>query len=101
MVSKTETPAGEGEDYTSAFSQMFGKTFGAPGHVTERHTAERKANASPKQRARRAKRTVRVHFRTTPEINEMIEGLMKAHGRDRTATIDNAIKLAFAETEGE
>ena len=90
---------------TQQLDELFGK---GGSQVEEREVAERRAMATRKQRARWAKRTKRVHFRTTKETFDMLEEMvagknaaLQGKGRiTRTEVIDAAIELYYEHFSG-
>lgn len=96
MLKKPPPPPADwnGEDYAGMFAGKFNK-FDRHKSLKARRSAESQAMATPKQRARKRKRTVRLNFRTTPQVNAMIEALMHEHGTSKTEAIDKAIEETF------
>lgn len=80
---------------------LFGNQVAQVPNFIDRHAAERKAAATPKQRARKRIRTVHIHFRTTPAIKGMLEELMAKDGISRTDVIDQAIEQAYWGKQGQ
>jgi len=98
-VSAERSEVDEGSKFTGQFANLFSRNSGAHEHVAQRQSAERKAGATQKQRARKAKRTVRLHFRTTPEISAQLDKLAAAYDCSRTLALDKVIERAFAQLE--
>lgn len=88
---------GEGENWTAAFVDKV--KFGSLQATQARLEAERRAGRTPKQRARKATRTIQMNFRAEPALKALADGLAAKLDCSVASVIDRAVR-ELAEREG-
>lgn len=78
----------EGQDFAS----FFGGSYGHSEQRTEdRIKEERRAGRTPAQRARRARKTTQINFRTTEKIKALAQALADDMGVNVAGAVERAI----------
>jgi hypothetical protein len=85
----------EGTDYAAIFAENLAN---GAAQLDERIGNERLANRTPKQRARRAKKTTMVSFRCADPTKQIADAIAQKHNISLTDVLERAI-LKLAEIE--
>ena len=91
------------EDEGFEFEEAVRKSIGPDSRAgtARRLKAERRAGQTPKQRARRAKKTASLNFRCTDETRTLVEALRDKLDCDLSGVMDQAVRaLADKYLEG-
>jgi len=87
------------DDEGMSFETAFTGLFGANTNVEARLKAERRAGLTPKQRARKATRTVQVNVRATPALKALLDAIADKLDCSAADVFEKAIQ-DYAKSQG-